>query len=220
MISSNSLSVFDALANRHDDCRWHPRFGGFDAKVDNRLAAIASSGRGRVLALGGGSGPELRAFVASGWDCGLVDISPAMLQLAREHYPDGVQIMRCDAVSFLEEKLEQQWDVLLHVGELICYVDDPKHLCFASSAALRDGGKLVQTFVDAGRMMERLKPNSWWSTTYGIRFKERIEPELVITSFHEYAILQIHKLAGLLPTEILLGPGPRSLIISTKTTRG
>ena len=209
--------AFDRLAEAHDRVRWDPVPGAFDASVDGHLASIASGGGGRVVALGGGSGAELRPFVAGGWACTLVDGSRAMLSLARSRYPAKVRIEYGDATAYLARAAQDSFDVILQIGELVGYVRDPGHLLRATSRALTRNGLLVQTFADASRMRPRLDGASiLCENDLGFTFRERESPPLVMSAFHFEALLTLQRRSGLNPIATLIGPGPRTCVTAAR----
>jgi len=216
-------NAFDDLAETHDRMRWDPMPGTFDASVDRHLASIASGTPGRVVALGGGSGAELRPFVAEDWACTLVDGSRTMLDLARLRYPAGVRIEHGDAASYLARVGDDSFEVVLAIGELIGYVHNPGALLAATARVLTPNGLLVHTFADASRMRPRLDGASvLGEDALGFTFWERRSPALAMTAFHFRAVLALHSRSGLSPVATLVGPGPRTCVtaIRVPTTEG
>lgn len=210
-------NAFDDLAEAHDRMRWDPAPGTFDASVDRHLASIANGAPGRVVALGGGSGAELRPFVAGGWACTLVDGSRTMLDLARLRYPTGVCIEYGDAITYLARVGDGSFEVVLAVGELIGYVRNPSALLTATARVLTPNGLLVQTFADATRLRPRLDSASiLGEDDLGFTFWERRSPPLAMTAFHFRAVLALQWRSGLSPVATLDGPGPRTCVTATR----
>lgn len=214
-----SVVAFDHLAEAHDRSRWSPVPGSFDAAVDAELVALARRAPARIVALGGGSGAELQPFVARGWRCSLVDGSQAMLDLARNRYPTGVQIVAGEAVGFLEDAEAGTFDIVQEVGELIGYVADPERLMTGTVRALVPGGVLVQTFADADRMRPLVEMEILAEEPDGFTFYERVTPPLIMTAFRRDAVLALQQRCGLVPLKTITGPGPRTCVVSTRSPR-
>ena len=207
-------AVFDALADRHDAARWAPSPGGLDDHVDALLAQMAAQGTGSVVALGGGSGPELREFAKLGWSCTLVDTSARMLALAARRLGPAVRFVQEDAVRYMTVQPERSAGTILHVGEILGYVEDPEGLVRASARAMSADGNLVQTFVDAARMRGRLGESSVRHFSGGYWFLERRDPPLPMAAFDISLVLGWHATHGLEPIHRRLGPGPRCVVVS------
>lgn len=213
---AQAVHAFDALAHAHDSMRWAPAEGSFDAAVDKELTQLAGADPGRVVALGGGSGAELRPFVARGWRCTLVDGSAEMLDLARLRHPTGVCIRAGDATAYLGEKPAGSFEVILQVGELIGYVSDPAALLRATARTLTSDGLLVQTFADASRMRQSGACVLAEDET-GFTFYEREDPPLVMAAFDLSPLLALHRASGLTLLSTIAGPGPRTCLIAVRT---
>lgn len=214
---AQAVHAFNTLANAHDMMRWAPGAGSFDAAVDSALAQIADVVPARVVALGGGSGPELRPFVARGWRCTLVDGSEEMLGLARRRHPTGVSFRAGDAADYLGATPSGSFEVILQVGELIGYVSDPVALIRTTAGTLTSDRLLVQTFVDASRMRLRVGDAVLAEDENGFTFSERESPPLVMTAFDLEMLLAIHRASGLMPLSTIAGPGPRTCLIAVRT---
>lgn len=213
-----SANPFDVLADKHDTARWAPIPGGFDSYVDRILARVAQGTPGSVVALGGGSGPELRDFVRRGWKCTLVDTSARMLALAQGRFGGRVQYVHQDATRFLGRLADHTVSVVLHVGEAVCYVDDPEGLIQLSARVLAPGGHLVQTYVEATRLRKRLAEPPITYFPAGYSFVERRDPLLVMSAFEQAAVLAWHTRHGLDVLHSSLGPGPRGVVVSIQSS--
>ncbi|MCT1862804.1 class I SAM-dependent methyltransferase [Dietzia cinnamea] len=144
--------VFDAVALAHDHMRWDREPGTFDASVLEVLEGIAASRRGKALFLGCGSGREAASFSANGWDCVLVDYSPTMLELARERLgTNGIEFVLTSVDEYLDT-LDDRFDFVSMVGEVLGYVPDPPALLAAAASVVDSLGVLIVTWADADRL--------------------------------------------------------------------
>jgi SAM-dependent methyltransferase len=114
---------------------------------------------GRVVEFGCGSGTVARHLAAAGYDVLGIDISPAMIRLARAKAPDATfrvgalattRIPRCAAIIAIGEVIayigytHHAANLRTHENELISF--------FARAyAALKPGGLLVVDFVESAR---------------------------------------------------------------------
>jgi SAM-dependent methyltransferase len=108
---------------------------------------------GRVIDLGCGSGLWARDLVGAGYDVLGIDLSTAMIALARQRVPEGafivgsflaVNLPPCDAVTSLGECLNYLFDEQNNL-EALC------QLFGRIYAALRSGGMLVFDIAEPGR---------------------------------------------------------------------
>jgi len=126
-----------ALARLH-----HERFGALAAAATGELVARLSRAgiaQGGVVDLGTGSGILAAGALAAGFDLWGVDVSPAMLEIARRVASSG---------TFVEASL---WDVELPpcvavaaVGEVFSYAADPRAGRSALAARLADIKRQLQ----------------------------------------------------------------------------
>jgi len=123
-------------------------FGGFAASVGADLLALFARRRstgGLVVDLGCGSGIWARALLEAGYDVLGVDVSPAMLALARRQAPGAV----FREASFLDVDLPPCMAVT-SMGECLCYTFDGRlgpsalaELFGRCYAAVQPGGLFV-----------------------------------------------------------------------------
>lgn len=74
--------------------------GRLNAPLNAMAVRVAPAEPGdRVLDVGCGTGAHLEGYVALGADCTGLDLSPAMLQVARERLPAGVRLELGDATE-------------------------------------------------------------------------------------------------------------------------
>jgi SAM-dependent methyltransferase len=102
---------------------------------------------GTVLELGCGSGPLTRHLLAAGHRVVACDASPAMLDLARRHLPDGQDIR----LIVLPDDPLPAVDAVVSVGHVLSYLPDEEaiHRALVSAAvALRPGGVLAVDLCD------------------------------------------------------------------------
>jgi len=110
--------------------------------------------RGLVVELGCGSGIGVQALVAAGYHVLGVDISPAMIRLARRREPRAryltasllrVKLPRCDAVAAIGEGVNYAFDPGNGMPELT-------RLFRRIYAALRPGGVFLFDFAEPGQI--------------------------------------------------------------------
>lgn len=108
---------------------------------------------GLVIDLGCGSGLWARELDAAGYDVLGIDISPAMIDLARRRVPQGefrvasllkAKLPQCDAVTSLGECFNYLFDKSSSVSEL-------RRLFRRVYAALKPGGLLIFDIAEPGR---------------------------------------------------------------------
>jgi SAM-dependent methyltransferase len=140
-------------------------FGGFaNDSAPGLLALLRKAGidDGPVVDLGCGSGIWARHLTDAGYDATGIDISPAMLKLARNRAPAAhfqmesfrtAAIPPCRAVTAL--------------GEVLCYLLDPRNnakvlskVCRRIFDALEPGGLLIFDVAEVGLGLNR-PPSSW-----------------------------------------------------------
>ncbi len=102
---------------------------------------------GTVLELGCGSGPLTRHLLAAGHRVVASDASPAMLDLARRHLPDGQDIR----LIVLPDDPLPAVDAVVSVGHVLSYLPDEEAIrraLVSAAAALRPGGVLAVDLCD------------------------------------------------------------------------
>lgn len=141
----------DDLAYIHD-----VGFGDFAKNsAPGLLKMLRQSGitSGLVVDLGCGSGIWARELSQAGYDLVGIDISPAMIDIARKRVPRGVfhaesllkvSLPQCDAVTSLGECLNYLFDERNSIGEL-------RKLFRRVYAALKPGGLFVFDIAEPGR---------------------------------------------------------------------
>ena len=141
-------------------------FSDFTAGTTPGLLAIlrrAGVRTGLVVDLGCGSGRWAAALGDAGYDVLGVDLSPAMIRLARKRAP----LARFETGSLLNAKLPA-CDAVTAIGEVVNYQFDPKHSKSALTrlfrrihAALRPGGVFVFDVAGPDRVPAET-PASYW----------------------------------------------------------
>lgn len=139
-------AVYEAQAAAYDAQRSRSLF---EARWLARFAACLPQG-GRVLDLGCGAGePIARWFLSEGFALTGVDFAAAMLEIARQRWPEG-DWRQADMRSLdLPERFDGiiAWDSLLHLDEA-----DQRETLRRMAAHLRPGGALLfTTGPEAGR---------------------------------------------------------------------
>ena len=106
----------------------------------------------RVLELGCGDGTTAELLSAAGHDVVGVDVSPAMVELARARVPDAAFV--CG--SFVDVRLPSDRDAVLAVGEVLGYLHDERadvaEVLGRLRDALRPGGLLLFDLAGPGRV--------------------------------------------------------------------
>lgn len=132
-------AVYEAQAAAYDAQRSRSLF---EARWLARFAACLPQG-GRVLDLGCGAGePIARWFLSEGFALTGVDFAAAMLEIARQRWPEG-DWRQADMRSLdLPERFDGiiAWDSLLHLDEA-----DQRETLRRMAAHLRPGGALLFT---------------------------------------------------------------------------
>lgn len=136
--------AFDAIGERYDEA--FPRKEGQEEHT-RRLVGLLPPG-GRVLDLGSGTGlPTARRLVRAGARVTGFEISPRMLELARDNVP-GAEFVRADIMDLDPD--ERRYDAVVAFFSLLCL---PKAQIPAAlgriRAALVPGGVLCLSMVEA-----------------------------------------------------------------------
>ncbi|SED21599.1 Methyltransferase domain-containing protein [Nocardioides exalbidus] len=107
---------YDWLAPDYDD--WADRVGWSANDAARALLAPLGLAPDRVLDLGAGTGLTARmlASLYPGAELTLVDVSPAMVEQARQAFPSA-ELVVADAAGFLRDT-PGQWDLVVVVGVL------------------------------------------------------------------------------------------------------
>jgi SAM-dependent methyltransferase len=150
------------LAHIHD-VGW----GDFARRATPGLLAMLRRGgiaEGLVVDLGCGSGIWARALVDEGFDVLGVDISAAMLEIARERVPEGTFVQ----ASLFDVGLPP-CAAITSIGECAGYAFDPSSgrealaaLLTRAHAALAPGGMLIFDLAEPGREPPREHPRRDW----------------------------------------------------------
>ncbi len=151
-MACHSMQAYrDDLAYIHD-----VGFGSFARNAAPGLLEILRRGgvtEGLVVDLGCGSGRWARALADAGYDVLGIDLSPAMIEMARERVPEGT----FRAASFLKARLPR-CAAVTSLGECFNYLFDPRNglgalgrLFRRVHAALPEGGLLVFDVAEPGR---------------------------------------------------------------------
>ena len=190
-----------ALAQIHDDGFGFIATGA--AKV--LLAGLKLQGfsDGLVVELACGGGISSRMIVDDGFEVLGYDMSPDMIELARERVPEGrfevtslydAELPECVAVTGIGEAFNYRFDERAGFDSM-CAVFERAH------AALVPGGILLFDVAQPGRAMPRLEHTTWEGEGWVVT-SETIEApgtntlERRITSSHgEEVDVEIHRLA-------------------------
>ena len=141
-------------------------FGSFARQSSSGLLRIFRQHgvkSGLVIDIGCGTGIWAEQLLRAGYDVLGIDLSPAMLKLARERAPDA----RFVRASFLDAKLPP-CDAVSAMGEVLCYALDRRNtrrqlrtLLARVHAAVRPGGVFIFDVAEPGRV-DDLPPKTYW----------------------------------------------------------
>jgi SAM-dependent methyltransferase len=143
-----------APANSSDPEFWTSRylagttpwdFGGVPAALKSFLAR--SSAPGKVLIPGCGSGYEVQAFHAAGYDVTAIDFSPAAVEQAKKVL--GILAERIVLGDFFSYDFEQQRFDLIYERTFLCSMPPPRRRNYVNRVAdlLLPGGRLIGLFL-------------------------------------------------------------------------
>lgn len=131
---------------------------------------------GLVLDIGCGTGIWAEQLVRAGYDAVGIDLSPAMLKLARSRAPQA----RFVRASFLDAKLPP-CDAVTAMGEVLCYALDRRNtrahlrtMLRRIHTALRPGGVLIFDVAEPGRGSD-LPAKMYWEGEDWAMLREAIE---------------------------------------------
>jgi SAM-dependent methyltransferase len=99
--------------------------------------------RGRALDVGCGTGRAFAPLLRRGWEVRACDLSPAMLERAREEGGDRVQL---DVVDMRELPVYGEFELVLSMNDSVNYLlgdDDLRQALAGMAANLGDGGLLL-----------------------------------------------------------------------------
>jgi SAM-dependent methyltransferase len=137
-------------------------YADWDTQVE-RLVGIMSGHLpvipgGRLLDASCGSGLSVDAARRAGWIVTGCDTSPAMLQRARDRFPDVT--FRASSLLVLSETMGARYDAVISVGNALTAIphDQVPRALGELRACLRDGGALMIAIRD---FSERLKGGVW-----------------------------------------------------------
>ncbi len=137
-------------------------YASWDTQVD-RLVGILSGHLpvipgGRLLDASCGSGLSVDAAQRAGWIVAGCDASPAMLQRARERFPEVT--FRVSGLLGLSEALGAHYDAVITVGNALTAIphDQVPRALGELRACLRNGGALMIAIRD---FSDRLKGGVW-----------------------------------------------------------
>jgi SAM-dependent methyltransferase len=146
-------------AHYADDARFQRRYDRITRFLDRVLPQ-----RGRVLDVGCGTGIFSRYLASRGWSVKGVDLSPLMIQRARDIPHDGITF----EVSSIEEiHSDAQFDAIVALS-MLEYVEDDEAAIQKFADMLREGGVLVVSVPNRVGLLRRIE-----GIIYGIRSATR-----------------------------------------------
>lgn len=198
-----ALAYGDDLAHIHD-----VGFGGFaEGSAPGLLTILRESGihDGQVVDLGCGSGIWARHLTDAGFRVLGVDISPAMIKLAKQRAPDA----SFHVESFLAFELPQ-CRAITALGEVLCYQFDESNnrkalarLSKKAYDALEHGGVMIFDVAEVGLDKDRLpafREGDGWACLLRFEYDAK-QDHLIrrITTFRKVGMLfrrheEVHRL--------------------------
>ncbi len=193
------------LATIHDAGFGHIARGAAATLIERLARRGVRSGT--VVELACGSGISSRLLADAGFDVVGFDLSPAMLELARERVPEA----RFEQRSLYDADLPQCVAVTA-IGEAFNYLFDPRAgfdtmtaVVARAHAALDPGGLLLFDFAEPGRATPRLEHHvfdgpGWRVTSEAVEDPARRQLERRITSVLQTSVgrreqFELHRLA-------------------------
>lgn len=116
-----------------------------------------------VLEVACGSGPGLRYLSLLAKNLSAGDVSPEIIQIARNHYKDSINIQQFDACAM--PFLNASFDVIL-IFEAIYYLPNVKKFLNEANRVLRPGGYLL--IVTANKDLYDFIPSPYSVKYYGV----------------------------------------------------
>ena len=116
--------TYEAMAPVYDDFTAHHDYEGWLADLVTALERHGLQGK-RLLDVGCGTGKSFMPMLPRGWEVTGCDISPAMLELAREKAGEGV---RLEVANMLELPRFGEFDLIWALDDAINYLLSPEEL--------------------------------------------------------------------------------------------
>jgi SAM-dependent methyltransferase/predicted GH43/DUF377 family glycosyl hydrolase len=141
-------SYNDKLAARYFDIWDNWPIQRFTNEVEVRLLETVIPASSEVLVLGSGGGREFSPLLARNCRVTAVDISPQMLKVGREHYPDAnVRWVQADLHQLPRDLTG--FDAAVCLGAVFNYLRDPSLVLANVRQALSAGGCLIMTVINS-----------------------------------------------------------------------
>ena len=122
---SGPSSAYEAIAPVYDDFTAHHEYEAVARRPPAQAPAATGCAGNRLLDVGCGTGKSFLPMLARGWEVTGCDISPAMLELAREKAGDAAQLSRrghARAAGFGE------FDLVWALDDAVNYLLSPEEL--------------------------------------------------------------------------------------------
>ncbi len=116
--------TYDAMAPVYDDFTAHYETDAWIADLVKALERRGLQGK-RLLDVGCGTGKSFLSMLAQGWEVTACDISPAMLELAREKAGDAVELALADMLDLPEFG---EFDLVWSLDDAVNYLLSPGEL--------------------------------------------------------------------------------------------
>src|SRR6476469_680486 len=116
--------TYEAMAPVYDDFTAHYETDAWIADLIKALENRGLQGK-RLLDVGCGTGKSFLSMLAQGWEVTACDISPAMLELAREKAGDAVELVLADMLELPEFG---EFDLVWALDDAVNYLLSPEEL--------------------------------------------------------------------------------------------
>lgn len=148
---------YDRIAGQYDGRYERNDYSGFEAAIREFAAVDPGAGRPQMLEVGCGTGHWLRVLHGAGVDVVGVDLSQAMLHVARRHDPTPRLLRaRAEALPFASGAFDRLFlvNALHHFADRAAFYREARRV-------LRDGGRLLTIGLDPHAGIDR-----WWIYDY------------------------------------------------------
>src|SRR5690349_12122525 len=138
---SSVAALFDGMAATYDDVEpWYEHLYAVLHALLRAEIGTAPAGGGRALDAGCGTGYQTAVLAGGGWQPHGVDISGALLAIARDRLPAAaLTLATVEALPYGEGV----FDVVVCCGSTLSFVDDPRRALAELGRVLRPGGRLL-----------------------------------------------------------------------------
>jgi SAM-dependent methyltransferase len=140
-MSSAVARLFDAMADRYDELEpWYEHLYDVLHAIVREVIGRPPVAGARALDAGCGTGFQSTLLADLGWRPYGIDVSPALLDVARRRLPTGrLTLASVEALPYPAA----HFDVAAACGSTLSFVDDPARALVELGRVLRPGGRLL-----------------------------------------------------------------------------